>query len=248
MSIRIFETRDELAESIASDLLALSLNDDRMHIALSGGSTPKHIFDYIAQSHFATRIKWANLHFWWGDERCVSPADPESNYGEAMRLLFSKILIPLDNLHPIHGELTPEKAAIEFKDEMASCLPTRFFENATRPIYDWVLLGIGEDGHTASLFPGHADFTERESAVVASHPDTKQMRISLSAGTIRAARRVSYLAVGESKAQVLEEILTNEMCTLDYPAARIRSESGITEWYLDKKSAFKISHLSEPKS
>ena len=234
--IHVFDSVDQLAEAVAKNLLDLSQSEETNHIALSGGSTPKHIFGYIAHSDYASTIKWQNLHFWWGDERCVPATHEQSNYGEAMRLLFSQVLIPADNLHPIHGELEADKALIEFKDEMAACFPSPGL-----PIFDWVILGVGEDGHTASLFPRQTDFDLQQSAVIAAHPLDGQVRISLSAQVLCAAKRVSFIAVGESKACVVNEVLNHEDVSRNYPASHIFSQilasSGCVEWYLDSASA-----------
>ncbi|KOO11879.1 6-phosphogluconolactonase, partial [Vibrio xuii] len=99
---------------------------------------------------YAESIQWQNLHFWWGDERCVAPDDAESNYGEANTLLFSKVNLPAENIHRILGENDPQGEAERFAKEMADVIPC---ENGT-PVFDWILLGVGADGHTASLFPG----------------------------------------------------------------------------------------------
>ncbi|WP_231882830.1 6-phosphogluconolactonase [Oleiphilus sp. HI0132] len=188
---------------------------------------------------------WRNLHFWWGDERCVSANDEQSNYGEAMRLLFSHVLIPASNIHPIHGELAQEKALIEFKDEMLACLPSVSDGVNAFPIFDWVMLGIGEDGHTASLFPGQTDYDCAQSAVQATQPSSKQERISLSASVISCAKRVTFIALGKSKASVVREIVDQAEVSKSYPAAnifsRIIASSGCVEWYLDAESAAKLS-------
>jgi 6-phosphogluconolactonase len=237
--VNVFDCSDDLAESIAKEWLKLSMAGERIHIALSGGSTPKHIFGYIAHSDYATSIDWQNLHFWWGDERCVSPSDEQSNYGEAMRLLFSHVLIPADNLHPIHGELEAEKALIEFKDEMDACLPKQGM-----PIFDWILLGLGDDGHTASLFPEQTDFDLVKSALIAIQPSSGQARISLSAQTICAAKRRSFIVTGASKAKVVNQVINETKAYSEYPATRIFSQAlegpGGVEWYLDKAAASEL--------
>lgn len=234
--VHTFSSVDYLADTIAKQWLELSRCTGVSHIALSGGSTPKHVFGYIAHSEYASKIVWKNLHFWWGDERCVPATNEQSNYGEAMRLLFSQVLIPANNLHPIHGELGADKALIEFKDELSACFP-----DSGLPVFDWVLLGLGEDGHTASLFPGQTDYELKQSAVVAIQPESKQERISLSAQAICSAKRVTFIATGEAKAEVVNEVLNEEDASINYPAAHIFSHilasSGCVDWYLDQASA-----------
>jgi len=237
LKIRIFDSGDAVAESIAQQWLDLSKSATIVNICLSGGSTPKHVFGFIAHSDFANQIIWQHLHFWWGDERCIPANDAQSNYGEAMRLLFSHVLIPAENLHPIHGELSPEKACIEFKDEMAACLPMRAENGKTRPIYDWIILGVGVDGHTASLFPEKTDHEAWQNAVLAYHTETQQARVSLSAPAICSAKRVTYLALGEGKKDIAATILNNAVSAKNLPASKIKSTQGVTEWYLDEQSA-----------
>lgn len=241
LKIRIFDSGDAVAESIAQQWLDMSKSATIVNISLSGGSTPKHIFGFIAHSDFASQIIWQHLHFWWGDERCIPANDAQSNYGEAMRLLFSQVEIPAENIHPIHGELSPEKACIEFKGDMAACLPMRTENGRTRPIYDWVILGVGEDGHTASLFPEKTDYEVFQNAVLAYHPETQQARVSLSAPAICSAKRVTYLALGESKKHIVAAILNNALSAEGLPAAKIKSTQGPTEWYLDEQSAADVS-------
>ncbi|MFT6266468.1 MAG: 6-phosphogluconolactonase [Oleiphilaceae bacterium] len=240
-TVHIFKSSDAVAESIAQQWLDMSKSATVVNISLSGGSTPKHVFGFIVNSHFASQIIWQHLHFWWGDERCIPANDAQSNYGEAMRLLFSQVAIPAENLHPIPGELSPEKACITFKDEMAACLPMKVVNGRMRPIYDWVILGVGEDGHTASLFPTHTDYNALQNAVLAYHPQTKQARVSLSAPAVCSAKRVTYLALGEGKQKIVGTILNNALSAKGLPAANIKSAQGITQWYLDAKSAGDIS-------
>lgn len=147
---KIFPTADAVVKSLADDMLAYSQQGQPVHISLSGGSTPKMLFKLLASQPYANDIQWQNLHFWWGDERCVAPDDAQSNYGEANALLFSKINMPAQNIHRILGENEPQAEAERFAQAMAHVIPT---ENGT-PVFDWILLGVGADGHTASLFPG----------------------------------------------------------------------------------------------
>lgn len=233
----IFDSNDSVAESIAEQWRALSKRGETVHISLSGGSTPKHIFGYIAHSDFANDIAWQSLHFWWGDERCVPAIDAQSNYGEAMRLLFSQVLIPAENLHPIHGELSPEKACIEFKSDMAAYLPKKLVNGKARPVFDWIILGVGEDGHTASLFPGYTDYQASENAFLAHHPETQQVRVTLSAPAICSAKRITYLALGEAKKNIIDRLHKCSSMVEHLPAAKLKSNEGKTEWYLDQASA-----------
>lgn len=233
---KIFQTADQVVESLANDMKAFSELGRPVHISLSGGSTPKMLFKLLATDTYATSIAWQNLHFWWGDERCVAPDDAESNYGEANTLLFSQVNIPAENIHRIRGENQPEQEAVRFASEMTDVIPT---QNGT-PVFDWILLGVGADGHTASLFPGQTDYSDQNLAVLAPHPESGQIRVSKTAKVLEAAKRISYLVLGAGKVDIVEEIHTTPASELPYPAAKIQSLAGVTEWYLDSDAAAKI--------
>ncbi|MGL6259716.1 6-phosphogluconolactonase [Vibrio sp. WXL210] len=233
---KIFQTADQVVESLANDMKAFSELGRPVHISLSGGSTPKMLFKLLATDTYATSIAWQNLHFWWGDERCVAPDDAESNYGEANALLFSQVNIPAENIHRIRGENQPEQEALRFANEMSDVIPT---QNGT-PVFDWILLGVGADGHTASLFPGQTDYADQNLAVLASHPESGQIRVSKTAKVLEAAKRISYLVLGAGKVDIVDEIHTTPASELPYPAAKIQSTTGVTEWYLDSDAAAKI--------
>ncbi|NRF25065.1 6-phosphogluconolactonase [Vibrio coralliilyticus] len=233
---KIFPTAEQVVESLANDMKAFSELGRPVHISLSGGSTPKMLFKLLSTDKYATSIQWNNLHFWWGDERCVAPDDAESNYGEANALLFSKVNLPAENIHRIRGEEEPKVEAERFAREMADVIPT---ENGT-PVFDWILLGVGADGHTASLFPGQTDYQDENLSVLASHPESGQIRVSKTAKVLEAAKRISYLVLGAGKVEIVNEIHTTPASKLPYPAAKIQSKAGETEWYLDSDAAAKI--------
>ncbi|PKH06977.1 6-phosphogluconolactonase [Moritella sp. Urea-trap-13] len=233
MDYRTFETPEQVVESLAYSLVEYSQQDKPVHISLSGGSTPKLLFKVLAQAPFATSISWANLHFWWGDERCVAPDDAESNFGEAQTLLFSKVALPTENIHRILGENTPEQEVVRFAQEMQECIPA----HNGLPCFDWILLGMGGDGHTASLFPGQTDYNDENIAIIAQHPESGQYRISKTARLLANAKRISYLVLGESKAEVIKQIHDNADAALAYPAAQVKASQGTTEWILDAAAA-----------
>ncbi|MGR5516317.1 6-phosphogluconolactonase [Vibrio harveyi] len=233
---KIYQTAEQVVESLANDMKAFSEMGRPVHISLSGGSTPKMLFKLLATEAYATSIQWQNLHFWWGDERCVAPDDAESNYGEANALLFTQVNIPAENIHRIRGEEEPKVEAERFATEMAEVIPT---ENGT-PVFDWILLGVGADGHTASLFPGQTNYDDENLSVLASHPESGQIRVSKTARVLEAAKRISYLVLGAGKADIIEEINSSPARVLPYPAAKIQATSGLTEWYLDLDAAAKI--------
>jgi 6-phosphogluconolactonase len=237
MDIKVFDSSEAVLRSLAEDLLLYSQQSESVHISLSGGSTPKSLFNYIVASHYAKKIQWQNLHFWWGDERCVSPTDEQSNFGVAKDLLFQHITIPMSNLHRIRGENDPVESCQGFVNEMRSSI--RILNG--RPQFDWVLLGVGDDGHTASLFPGQTDYTSPYDAIVAKQAHTGQLRISMTAPVIQCAKRVTFLVLGASKASIVREVVAKEGHWQDYPAANIQTEQGVTQWYIDRLAASKLS-------
>lgn len=236
INAQIFDDADAVVNHLADAMQALSAQDRAVHISLSGGSTPKMLFKRLASDDYANAIQWQNLHFWWGDERCVAPDDAESNFGEANKLLFSHIRIPEENIHRIRGEEAPDIEAARFSAEMQALIPS---ENGT-PVFDWILLGVGGDGHTASLFPHDPQYDNTALALVASHPESGQKRVSKTARVLRAAKKISYLVLGEGKQAIVHEIATHEPTQLPYPAANIRSAKGTTEWVLDAAAAKKL--------
>ena len=233
MNYRIFDTPEQVVLSLAETLREYSEQAQPVHISLSGGSTPKLLFKMLAQPPFSTSINWSNLHFWWGDERCVSPNDNESNFGEAQNLLFDHIAIPDENIHRIIGENAPEQERIRFSEEMQTCIDVR----NGMPWFDWILLGMGDDGHTASLFPGKTDYDDPLLAIIAAHPQSGQLRISKTAKLISNAKRISYLVLGSNKAEVVKQIQQQAEAAQYYPAAQIAAVKGTTEWYLDADAA-----------
>lgn len=225
----IFENAQSAVEKIAEELKQYSLEGRPVHISLSGGSTPKLLFKTLAAAPYNQAIQWKNLHFWWGDDRMVDPSDPESNYGEVQKLLFDHIAIPAENIHRIRGEAPVEQEFVRFQKELAEVVPNGEF--------DWIILGMGADGHTASLFPHQTNFDDENLAVIAKHPETGQVRISKTAKLLEQAKRITYLVTGAAKAEILKEIQSTPAENLPYPAAKIKAKNGVTEWYLDKEAA-----------
>ncbi|MDG6332286.1 6-phosphogluconolactonase [Glaesserella parasuis] len=229
MNYITFPTAQSAVEKIAQEFVLYSQLNRPVHISLSGGSTPKLLFKTLAQEPYKSQIQWQNLHFWWGDDRMVPPQDPESNYGEVQKLLFDHIEISAENIHRIRGEEPVEQELAIFSQELTACVPNGEF--------DWIILGMGTDGHTASLFPHQTDFNDPNLAIIAKHPKTGQIRISKTAKLIEQAKRVTYLVTGASKAEILKEIQTTPAENLPYPAAKIKAKNGVTEWYLDSDVA-----------
>lgn len=233
--VKVFEDRFKLAEAAADEFAEVAeracFDVLELAVALAGGSTPSLFYSALARR----KINWGRVHFYWGDERCVPPDNPESNFRSASRDLLDKIDIPGDNIHRIRGEDDPEREALRYGKEIAGNLAKggRVF-----PEFDWIFLGLGSDGHTASLFPGGTLFPSDASlCAVASHPGTGQKRITFTLPLINHARRISFLVTGKEKAVVVSSILGRKEGSRDYPAAWINPVQGTTDWFLDRDSA-----------
>lgn len=235
IQIKIYPGADELAARLAADFQnvvneAAKLSR-RIHIALSGGSTPALFLQKLASSPYRATIVWQNLHFFWGDERCVPPDHPDSNYGMTQKYLLDHIAIPDENLHRIFGENTPQNEAKRYAAEIKRLLP---LTHNGWPEFDWILLGLGNDGHTASIFPG-SDVLEDRTHVcaVATHPETGQKRITLTLPVINCGRRISFLVTGRNKAEMVAQVLSGNE---PLPAAFVQPSHGILEWHLDEQA------------
>jgi 6-phosphogluconolactonase len=211
--------------------------EKKIHVALSGGSTPQKFFHYLADS-FSNDLNWAFVHLYWGDERCVPPDHPDSNFGMTDRLLIRRINIPVENIHRIHGEAEPKSETARYAAELENNLP---HDNQNSPIFDWIHLGLGTDGHTASLFPGMPEAGAEEICILSRHPQSRQKRISITMPVINHARRVSFLVTGKSKAPLVSSILSSHPDSKSWPAAQVAPECGLLEWYLDRDAASMIS-------
>ena len=239
IEVKIYETPEKVANAFAKELFRIisESTQKRFDIALSGGETPKLIYQFLS-SKYQDMIPWHRLHFWWGDERCVHPDDDESNYGNADLYLFSEIAIPKENIHRIKGEADPETEANSYSIQLQKELNNR---NGW-PVFDVIYLGMGKDGHTASIFPDQMELLESEKICeVATHPETGQKRITLTGKVLNNANRVYFLVTGKSKAKRVSQIMNNLKKAKKFPASYISPQNGDLYWYLDEAAAEKIS-------
>lgn len=233
MELKIYSTKLDVARHFSEYLKILIESSPSVHIALSGGSTPKVVFDELA-TNYSNAIDWSNVYFYWGDERCVAPTHGDSNYGMAVDHLLSKIDIPKRNIHRIHGENNPAEEAIRYGRILEKELPNA---NDT-PQFDLVILGLGDDGHTASIFPHEiALWDSEENCEVATHPDSGQQRITFTGKVINNAKEVAFLVTGGNKAQKVKEIINQDGGFKSYPAALVSPLSEKLIWFLDKEAA-----------
>lgn len=203
MILRIFPTAGDTARELIQLLLdrISRIPEDRpVNIALSGGSTPALMFRIWAEE-FDTATPWEHIHFFWVDERCVPPEDSQSNYGMTKRAMLDKVAIPDENIHRIQGENEPKEEAQRYTELVASRLPKK----EGFPVFDFVLLGAGDDGHTSSIFPGGEHLLHSSEAyAVSEHPVTGQQRIALTGQPIIHSDSVIFLLTGSSKNEVLK--------------------------------------------
>lgn len=233
MEVNIAGSKKQTARSFSEYLANLIAKNNILHIALSGGSTPKEVFKELA-IHFKNEIDWSEVQFYWGDERCVPPDDEESNYKMANEYLFSKLELHLGNIHRIIGENEPVEEAKRYADLLEKNLPNVRMQ----PQFDLVILGLGDDGHTASIFPNQISlWNSKAYCEVAEHPESGQKRVTLTGNIVNNAKEVVFLVTGENKAQKVFEIIERKGNFTAYPASLVEPISGRLNWFLDAEAA-----------
>ncbi len=240
--VRIFPTPSAVAEAVAEELMealkSAAAKNRPLHIALSGGSTPKLLFDVLAERTGGDAHIWDFARLYWGDERCVPPDDSDSNYRMTREHLFDQVNIVPENIFRVLGEADPQEEALRYGQVLTEQLP-----KATNgfPRFDWIFLGMGGDGHTASLFPNTEPVKENKAVcVVAEHPDSGQKRVSLTLPVLNAAVRVTFLVTGASKTEKIDEIFNERDAYQQYPAAMVQPDDGRLEWMLDEAAGAPI--------
>ena len=209
-------------------------------IAISGGTTPKTMFALLANpaEPFLKQVPWDKIELYWVDERCVPPDNVESNYRMTKEALLSKVPLPAERIHRMEGELDPEVAAARYESTIRN---TFKLEGAQTPTFDLVLLGMGDDGHTASLFPHTEALNELSHIVVPNHvPQKDTWRVTLTSPVINQGREVVFLIEGAGKAQVLHDVLLGPYQPETYPSQIIRPASGQLSLLLDAAAAAKL--------
>lgn len=232
--VKVYQGKKSMAIDIGENLVELTKNNDNTNIALSGGSTPKAIFELLSLE-YKDKINWRKISFFWGDERCVEPIHPESNYGMTLDLLLSKVPVDHKKVFRVAGELDPDKAAAQYAGILREELP---LENGM-PKFDIVILGLGDDGHTASIFANQIDFWESDNVCeVATHPETGQNRVTITGKIINNADLILFWITGSKKVDIVDTIIHKKRDYLKYPASLADPAKSI--WMLDEKAATKI--------
>jgi 6-phosphogluconolactonase len=204
----------------------------RFSAALSGGSTPGRLYQLLAQEPYRAQVPWQESYLFWGDERCVPPEDPGSNYRRAEVALIRHVPMPPDNVYRIRGELEPTAASRAYARTLID------FFCGPRPRFDLIFLGLGQDGHTASLFPGSAALQETERLAVpvgADYQGRPTRRVTLTLPAINAARQVLFLVTGSGKAEIVRTVIHDQTPVL--PAQQVRPVAGKLTWLLDAEAA-----------
>lgn len=210
----------------------LARRGERRSIALSGGSTPLPLFRCLAQPAQASRIDWEHLHFFWSDERWVPYTDPQSNYGAAYESLLRHVPIPSHNIHPVPTEHSPEHAAQAYARTLQAFYGSPVLDPA-QPLFDVVLLGIGADGHTASLFPGSETLDETAHWAMAARPEGELARVTLTLPVLNSTDALVFLVTGQDKRDILARVRKGDA---GLPASRI-APIGDLAWFFDHGAA-----------
>jgi 6-phosphogluconolactonase len=237
--VRVYAEAATLAEAAAAQFVEAAAQalarQARWAVALSGGTTPQAAYQRLAAPEWARQVDWARVHFFWGDERCVPPDHAESDYGMARQALLDHIAVPTANVHRMRGELDPAQAAADYQAELE-----RFFGLA-RPRFDLVWLGLGEDGHTASLFPGTAALHETGRWAAANWVEQlHSWRLTLTPPVLNDAAQVVFLVAGSRKAQILQAVLQGPYQPEARPAQLVRPASGQLVWLVDRAAASQL--------
>ncbi len=229
--IHVFEDKAELADYFGEILAETTADGATKYIAISGGKTPETIFDHIAVK-FAKSVKWNNIKIFWVDERCVAPNDTESNYKMAKEHLLDKVAIPEANIFRVKGELSPNTALADYIEILSKDVP----QKDGWPLFDLIVLGMGDDGHTASIFPHQINLWKApESCAIGNHPVSGQPRVTLTGKSINNAKQIVMLITGKNKAEKFEQIVSYDQNSAKYPAKMI--DRSKTIWLLDEDAA-----------
>lgn len=234
--IRVFHDLEALSRAAADLFFTLShmaiAARKKFTVALSGGSTPARLYSLLGSDEYCEKITWQGVHVFWTDERAVPKEHPESNYRLADTSLLSKVPLPAGNIHRIRGEEEPRSAAQRYEEEIR-----QFFGGTQVPVFDLVILGAGEDGHTASLFPGSAPLNERVRLAAPVLMDRPKIdRVTLTLPVLNHAAHILFLVSGRKKGDILRELLEGEHRDT-YPAGLVQPVNGSLEWLVDKDAA-----------
>ena len=241
MKLQIFKDSEALSTAAAEIFVQAGMSAiearGRYLVALSGGSTPSRMYRLLASDAYRDKVNWEQTFIFWGDERCVPPEDEGSNYHQAYESLLSQVPVPGENILRVKGELIPYEASIDY----AQVLKKYGDVDREWPRFDLALLGMGEDGHTASLFPGSPiGVASPTLAVTADYQSRPAKRVTLTPLVFNSARKVLFLVTGVNKAVTLTRVLNDDSMPEQYPAQRIQPMDGEVVWLVDEAAASKL--------
>lgn len=238
--VNIFANRDALSAALAALVVRLAAmataEQGRFCVALSGGSLMDIISPCLGSNPLRDTVNWSGWHIFWVDERWVPWSSPESNFGLARQQFFSRVSIPGEQIHAADISLSPSETALAYESTLAAVFQPRA---GRLPRFDLMLLGVGEDGHTASLFPSHPALNETRRWVisVADAPKPPPVRMTMTLPVINNARHVVFVAAGQGKANILSKVLNYSLEQPELPARRVNPSNGELEWYIDRAAA-----------
>ncbi len=236
VKLNIFKTPDEVLTAIVAYFIKLGneaiTQNGIFNVALSGGSSPKKMYEMLASSDYKEKLDWDKVYFFFGDERYVPADSPESNYLMSKKALFDPLQIPSSQIISVNTTLPPDQAA----EAYASAIYTHFKPYNVK--FDLILLGLGDNSHTASLFPHTSILQDRESSVKAVFLEDQQVyRISMTAPMINEAHQIAFLLYGAGKAEAVHHVLEDETNIQEYPAQLIKTDNSDIQWFLDEDAA-----------
>ncbi len=232
----VFDDPDTLADGVASWLLDQAKGKQRFTVCLSGGSTPKRLFERIVAPDYLSRFPWSRTHWFWGDERFVPANHPDSNFHMTKLAMLDKAPIPDGNVHRIVTEIEdPDRAAAAYDRQLKTIYGSNTLD-PDKPLFDVVFLGLGPDGHTASLIPGEPVLDERQKWVAAVSHGRPEVRITLTYPPLESARAIAFLVAGKDKTAMLAHVRSGAE---DVPAGRLRSAAA-SHWFVDRAAAGSI--------
>jgi 6-phosphogluconolactonase len=246
MHIAVYPDLDTLSHAAAQYIVRVAqeaiVTHGRFTFALSGGTTPKKLYGLLAQEPYRSQINWALVEIFWSDERCVPPDSPDSNYLMAQQVLLSRVPIPANQIHRMPADMEDrDTASLAYTREMQQTFGTDGV-----PTFDLLQLGMGPEGHTASLFPHQPSLHEQQRLVLpVSVPKPPPSRLTFTPRIINAATHILFLVTGEEKAEAIQAVLEGEYQPDEYPAQLVRPPKGEVTWMLDQAAASKLQHERE---
>ena len=236
MKLHIYKNKEEMSEALASwmcEVIEITLKEQEYFtLVLSGGSTPQLLYKKLVSDKFKDKINWSRIHVFWGDERAVPYADERNNARMAHELLLNKVDIPANHVHIMRTDIEPNFSTDAYRKMLHD-----FFDN-TSTTFDLVLLGMGDDGHTLSLFPGSPIIEEHKHWVNSIYNQEQEMyRITLMPKIVNRAAKIAFMVDGEKKAKMLQQVLQGDYKPTEFPSQSIKPEKGELHWFVDEAAA-----------